>query len=535
MPSSQVGSEPAANNEEQDSHELPDTGGWQMVLTLFSANVLALGAYLALFSELGFGATLFKALMKTTSLYAPVAALGFLLLVVFYICDFDLGFRAGNYTMCALITCCMVLATVMCFDTMPHAPLMSFMVTIVGYFGAIYVSLYKGQQSPEGFIKTLSKACLVGGALCFLAACVWAGINDCWWGKDCKTTFRDRLRVCPDMSIDGPHCKRYGTFGTTCQQGCEEDAKLSVCKPTDEYCLAAFMLWVSPFLVAILMVVFGVAMYVISNAAIESRQHTGEKSIGSSRQMKLFRNAVGFVVLVLWIGASLAGASMQLSKVVTQFATLSLLLIAGVMAVAVGTSKLKSMLTENKYVSKLTTDPFWSDLAKGMGVCFSPVLFLFLPVAFLKRAVRKARSAPVGADVEAGLANSKPPFREVLAYKVLHDARSWRWTTILCNAWLLCFAYFAFQAIVMTMTTLFMAWLNLQVNLNLNINIDLFMAWLNLQVDLNLNLNLNLFMAWLKLQVNLNLNLNLNLNFLMAWLNLEVPLPRSASGLGFRV
>ena len=58
----------------------------------------------------------------------------------------------------------------------------------------------------EGFLHALSKACVIGGVAGFVAASVWEGINNCWWGTDCKRTFRERLRVCKDMTIDNGYC-----------------------------------------------------------------------------------------------------------------------------------------------------------------------------------------------------------------------------------------------------------------------------------------------------------------------------------------
>ena len=52
--------------------------------------------------------------MRGARLYVPVAGLGFILVVVFYIVDFDTGFRSANSAIFALIACCMVFAAVLC-------------------------------------------------------------------------------------------------------------------------------------------------------------------------------------------------------------------------------------------------------------------------------------------------------------------------------------------------------------------------------------------------------------------------------------
>ena len=202
--------------------ELPHEGGAMMVATLVLAILVAFAGYLALFSEIGFGATLFKALMKAASFYVPVAGLGLILLVVFYIIDFNTGVALLNYLVWIVVGCCMVFAAALCFSSMPHAPLMAFMVTTTVYFAAVYIAFYKRSISPEGYVKALSKACLIGGLAGFLASCVWAAMNFCWWGTDCQERFRNSLRVCSNMTLgDGAHCERYGRVGTTCKDNVE--------------------------------------------------------------------------------------------------------------------------------------------------------------------------------------------------------------------------------------------------------------------------------------------------------------------------
>jgi len=425
--------------------ELPHEAGVMMVVTLVLAIMVAFAGYLALFSEIGFGATLFKALTKAASLYAPVAGLGFIILVVFYIIDFNTGVALLNYLVWTLVGCSLVFAAALCFNSMPHAPLMAFMVTTTVYFAAVYIAFYKRAISPEGYIKALSKACLIGGLAGFLASCVWAAINFCWWGTDCKERFRNSLRVCSNMTLgDGAHCSRYGRVGTTCKAGCEEVAALSACDPAQEHCLAAFMLWAAPFLTSVLMALFGVAMHFISDAAVMD-------SKASDRKFKIFAHSLIFLVMLLWIGASIAGASMELSNVVVSFAFLGLLMTVAIMAVAFGGKRMHSAFSDSKMVKTMTQDPFYSDLGRGLAIFVGgPIFLCFLPFAFLKRSIRKCRAGP-----------HTEPCADVV-FQLIKSSKTWRWTSILRFTWIWGLAYFSLQALVMTMTTMFMAWLNMQ-------------------------------------------------------------------------
>ena len=289
----------------------PDAPWWS-VIALVLAMILAFAAYLLLFSELRFGATIFKTLMRAERLYIIVAGLGFVLLVIFYLIDFDCGVRGGNYLMFSFITTCMVFASVLCFRTLPHAPLMAFLVTSTAYFAAIYQSLFRGKITPAAYIRGLSTACFMVGSAAFIASCTWAGVNNCWWGSRCKTMFRDRLRVCFSMEVGpGSHCTRYGTLGVTCPAGCDEDADLSACPIGKPYCLAAFMLWASPFLMSAFALLLGVAMMFVAGSALEARSDARRQQQESERRFRVFFRAVLFLVLLLWLSASIAGAHMQ--------------------------------------------------------------------------------------------------------------------------------------------------------------------------------------------------------------------------------
>lgn len=210
-------------------------------------------------------------------------------------------------------------------------------------------------------------------------------------------------------------------------------------------------------------------LFVADSARSNTQQQQQRESDG---RFGVFFRAILFLVLLLWLGASIAGANMQLSNVVVSFAFLGLLLIAAAMAAALGVREVQKHVHEHRLVKLATKDPFWSNVARGLAifVC-GPVFLAFLPLAFLKRSIRRWRSAAGGGgggvgdgdrgeescDMRGGRA-----FKEVAALQLIKDSKQWPWTTVLRYAWWWAFGYFALQALVMTMTTLFMAWLNIQ-------------------------------------------------------------------------
>ena len=438
----------------------PSISPARTVAELLVAVAVLMVLYLFLFSELGFGATIFKALVRNDALSVPLAAAGGLALFLFYLVDFDTGSAAANHAICVLVGVSMVVAAVLCFQSMPHAPLMASMVTAAAYFSAIYVCWFHSARGLPvvAYLQALSKALVLGGAGMLLAVCVWAGVNNCWWGRECQDRMRAAIRVCKDASLCEP--TRFG--GDTCPGGCEEDPRHSVCEPEIEHCLGAFMLWASPFIAAVMATVLGAALYVVAEEAAdiavraqEKQQGGGEGGEGGEGEgggvhachhSSMFIKTCVLLFFLIWIGASVAGHSMDLAGVLVNFGFFGLLLMCGVLCLAVGMDSMKTALGEVKVLQKLMTDEFWSDLMRAVAVMVGgPVFVLVLPLAHLKQGLRRRMHADYG---------------QVTALWIVEAARRWRWSSVLSKCVTLGVAYFLMEAIVKVMTTMFLAWLN---------------------------------------------------------------------------
>jgi len=157
--------------------------------------------------------------------------------------------------------------------------------------------------------------------------------------------------------------------------------------------------------------------------------------------------------------------------VVVSFAFLGLLLLAVAMASALGVGEVKQRLQEQRLFKMATEHPLWSNVARGLALCVCGPLFVaLLPFALLKRSIRRWRStAGVGGGGEGdgdreegggggGGERGGRVFKEVVALQLIEDAKQWPWTTVLRFSWWWGLAYFALQALVKTLITLFMAW-----------------------------------------------------------------------------
>ncbi len=101
------------------------------------------------------------------------------------------------------------------------------------YYVAIYFAFVNKSRdfdevhvSLRSYLSGAAIAMTFGGMLALIVAIVWAAYYNLWWGEGTKNDFRNRLRVCKDISNLGtsPYCKSYGllavhNYGTACVSG----------------------------------------------------------------------------------------------------------------------------------------------------------------------------------------------------------------------------------------------------------------------------------------------------------------------------
>ena len=80
-----------------------------------------------------------------------------------------------------------------------------------------------GHVSLKSYLSAAAVAMLVGGVLSLIVAVVWAADSNFWWGEATKLEFRNRLRVCKDMS------KQTDRFGVPAGFPASAEAVAQVC------------------------------------------------------------------------------------------------------------------------------------------------------------------------------------------------------------------------------------------------------------------------------------------------------------------
>mmetsp|Transcript_42477 Transcript_42477/g.104111 ORF Transcript_42477/g.104111 Transcript_42477/m.104111 type:complete len:956 (-) Transcript_42477:224-3091(-) len=429
-----------------------------LILTLAFLPTLLL--YILIFTEIGYGATVYKALAKDWYWTEVFGGVGMSILFFLYIFDFTYWtgpvarlVRVAGIIVVIVSTCVSVALT---FTQRPYAPILAYFVGCCLYFTAIYSRFFKRRGvMVVSYVHSLSFAVLIGGCAGMVTSLVWAGLNNFWWGQASQVEFRDRLRVCTNAT---GVCRQYGTTGTACSVGCEEVFDESACIPSEPTCLAAMLLWASLFIVSLMTIIIGGSMYMITSSVVTlGKPGASLQELKGSANSKMFTYVLIVLILILWVAASIGGASMDLSNVVTAFAGTGIVLLLCLLVATVGWSSLKGKASSTPVYQKLQNMRS-SDWLKALCVqSFFVLLPIFFVVSFVNQLIRKTKWLNFTKELSEADSHLR---LTAFGSKLLDTIKTWNWSSVLSKVILVGFAYFVLQVGVGKITTLFLAWLN---------------------------------------------------------------------------
>eukprot|EP01062_Namystynia_karyoxenos_P080106 TRINITY_DN8575_c0_g1_i1.p1 TRINITY_DN8575_c0_g1~~TRINITY_DN8575_c0_g1_i1.p1 ORF type:complete len:1164 (+),score=185.84 TRINITY_DN8575_c0_g1_i1:112-3603(+) len=242
------------------------------------------------------------------------------------------------------------------------------------------------------------------------------------------------------------YCWQYGDRGRACLPGCEEVAQDTACPHDNSYCLAAFLLWGAQFMLSLAVLLFGILIIVVGRVLTTGDQ--GEK-------LRVLAYVFIAMFMVMWIAASIAGASMELASVLQAMAGVGLIILAVVVGSSVGWSSLKEHAKKQPLLKKVAE---WanSEAVKGLIVLLIwPLLLFFFFLSWLNQRARLflpcAKKLSPG---EEALAFTK---RGTQLYKHLC---SWHWAHVLRYLVLWGIAFYVVRVIAGKIVILFFSWLN---------------------------------------------------------------------------
>jgi len=438
-----------------------------MVFSLWYLPFLCL--FLMMFTEVGFGATAFKALVQAEEFANDLALAAFIVLFLLYC--FDISFwETGpirmrrwllplKYAVLTLWMTTVVMTVCLTFKNHPYAPLLSYMVGMCCFCFAFYRIGYRN-RNIKSFLQNLGFTVVLWGFAGLVASIVWAEVSGFWWGPATHQEFRDRLRVCANTTAeDGTSwCTPYGAVGLSCREGCEEIASQSACAAEDKYCFAAFLLWATPFILGFLTLLVGLCLRFIANA--QTQAETGKADVHHARMFLIFLMVFAGCI---WFAASIASASPKLAEMVSALALTGLAILFGLLGSVVGFREAGEALVSEKLYAMLVAFRH-SDWVKGAMVLLgAPIFLTFLLLSFFNQLVRRNIVRKDKSNPLTGRRMNVDELNLIFTAKAIHliaELGQWDWTSVITKAILLGFAYFICMVGVTHWVTLFMAWLN---------------------------------------------------------------------------
>lgn len=220
----------------------------------------------------------------------------------------------------------------------------------------------------------------------------------------------------------------------------EEDARAEAC---GKVATAWFLAWMSPFVASL--VNLTIAVFLMISGVYPGREDLSRLE----RALKWFTCSVSAMILMMWLAASIAGASMRLTSTIMAFCVLGILFLCiwiylemrpEVIALTKSSGRLQML------VSLPTSDWFWAMAIIGLNGLMPAVLALEL----LKQKLRKLR----------GVTHRGDPMLTPWVHRIFVAVQNRSLVSILSKVNILCQAFFVLSIGVAKGTFVFLSWLN---------------------------------------------------------------------------
>mmetsp|Transcript_8424 Transcript_8424/g.27972 ORF Transcript_8424/g.27972 Transcript_8424/m.27972 type:complete len:876 (+) Transcript_8424:337-2964(+) len=441
-----------------------ETAGVADVLGLLLYCALAMVIFIAIFSGMGKGADVYQELSDQYDLWKVAFGTGFVLLLLLYILDgsfWDMGLLlfVRNVMLCVGAACICV-GIILSMKEYPAAPQALYMLSLPVGLYLIKSSAYKS-LSTAAFLSSLSYACTICGTVCFIVFVVWAQMADRNWNDDTRELYKSQMScdVCVGSSVsetcaDALRESFYdaaatvGELRATCTLG-KSDGGCG--GEWQEYCLAAYLLWITPFIASCASFFFGFVCYFLS----QSLQKKGGQRIHST--LKMFVFIIMILLVGIWVGAEIAGSEMELGNVVQIFAGTGLFIVGAIVCTTIGWKAVQTSLMSIPLMRKIEQS-FLSDWMKAMFcICCMVPYFLFLALSSVNQFFRAYLMSRFFSMEDEEIRRGGW-LTEVAATQVAGMA-TWRWSSIMTKVMWLGIIYISIVVGVGKLTSLFLSWL----------------------------------------------------------------------------
>lgn len=383
---------------------------------LLLLGLLPIGIFGLLFTQMGYGATVFLALHKAgqnMSLSLPLNAI-LALLFVAYLYDISYWYGClGNFMRGVFILVCIsmvLMGSALAFANYPYMPLMTFHCLVVAFYWVLRRHLFN-KCHHANYIMSVGWVLVIQGCGCMVAVSVWAAMNSYFWGDATQQAFKSALTVGINTSSPmnsvclaacGPHaavpadscvqvqacvdiwtsdkCIAANSVGSACQS---HACQAAMVKDPSAHCLAAFLLYCSQFVAACSCIGFGSVAVMLSRTV----RWAGAKRL--QPVISAWGTIAMGVVCSFWVAASIAGASMQLSNMVTAMGLLLLIMSVVLMGATIGWSSLDKEVHKLAMVKMLERSRNAVIIKSMLILLCGPIIPLYFAMSVLNQFFRK--------------------------------------------------------------------------------------------------------------------------------------------------
>lgn len=387
------------------------------VLLLFILNAVPYAGFVGCFSLLGYGAKIYRDIFTShAENYAAYAGSAVMILPTLYIID-AFAWKAPAAVQVRRFALLVAgvgigVAALLCTAEYPYAPMLLLFILAPGYWWLL--SRLLGLPSRR-FLLTLCLSIVLLSCTAVSVWITWIYAFDNMWSTENKARYMEAMPCSSCECVSSSSLPPPPSLPPSLPSANASAAAQLKTEP--EVCLRVFIYWAAPFITAVTGFVAALLCFMLSED--DSRN-------GIRAGPRLFIGTLAFAFLSMWVASSIAGSSMQLSRVLYSASFVVVLATGLVVERFYGWRQmLRLIMVKQPLARKLLRFCFYSDWTKALGLLvFSPLSLGWLVLSATKQFVSVHFNKSV-ARKERKLLLTKT------TTDVLVRMRAWNWTSVL--------------------------------------------------------------------------------------------------------
>jgi hypothetical protein len=265
------------------------------------------------------------------------------------------------------VSFCFVAGACLAAKSNPTAPISLYLLSYPIWSYMVKNLLYS--DLPEGtYLAAIAFILGAVGITNIVLFLKWMIIDQNWWTPELEVSYRGKVG-----------CE---IFNATVVNATGDTAK-------NPGCLAAYLLWISPMMFGVATILFATVCFFLSRMLTRAFQE-GVQNHRLNTMMRFFATTLCVLLIAVWVAASVAGASNNLSSAVISFASISIVILGMIVSQTLGTHTLSAAAMKVPLIAKFSKLAS-SDWIKACFLYLSPLFIFYLALSWVNQRVRRMR------------------------------------------------------------------------------------------------------------------------------------------------